>query len=881
VRNRHSSAACIAILAIALHAGQSFAQAPDRTARAAAAELSMAQARARAARVSGVAYALRLELDADAAEFTGSVNIRFDLSNSNDDLHVDFAGGTVRAVSINGELVDAPYNGYYLSLPAAALAAGENRVAVAFSHPYSNDGSGLYRFRDPQDGRDYLYTDFEPYDQNKLFPSFDQPDLKARFSTVVTAPRDWHVISIVAAGDIVEDGDRRTWTFPESAPVSTYVYALHAGEYTVWERDGPIPLRLFARASLARYVEVEHWFTITEQGFEFFNEYFGVPYPFGKYDQIIVPDFNAGAMENVGAVTFSERFLSRGTVTRDDRRRIANVILHEMAHMWFGDLVTMDWWNGLWLNESFATFMAALAMAEGTEFSDAWEAAYRRTVGGYRADERDTTHAIELPIPDTNSAFANFDAITYNKGSAVLAQLNHLVGPEIFRRGVSRYLQRHAYGNTGIDDFLGAISEAADRDLSGWARDWLHEPGTNGVEVALECTRGQIESMTLLQTAPANWPTLRTHRTQLGLHRYEDGRFVTETLPVTYSGPRTRVQAAEGRRCPDLVYANHGDWDYVRVQMAPSILPLLDGRIGGFEDSLTRAMLWQSVWDMVLDARVSLVEFVEFALANVEGEEDDALLRQVWGSLQSALRLLIHIDPEADRFGLARADIEAAIWLYLNASAPGSDRQLFMFDSYLAGVTSRDGLERLVAMLDEGRLLPAGLDFDQDRRWSAVDTLTAADHPEHARLLANEIARDPSDLGQRRALRARAAQADVAQKRANIERLLDPGSNLTLADARSLAGGLFPIEQNRLRRQFTDFALEQLPIASRTRPPEFLSFYVGALLGTVCEQDYLDRLDGALEESAGLNAVLVHDLKDARFEVARCLRIAARQNSRG
>ncbi len=476
--------------------------------RAAAAVLTVEQARARAARVSDVTYALEFEFDGESPEFVGRVVIGFELGDERSDLSADFFGGTVSSVSVNGRGVDAGYNGFYLTLPSSALRSGANTVEIDFTHPYSSDGSGLYRFRDPEDGRDYLYTDFEPYDQNRLFPSFDQPDLKARYSTQVTVPAEWQVVSIVAESGITERNGKKIWTFPASLPISTYIYALHAGQYHRWESTaGDIPLRLFARESLVPYIQPEHWFLPTQQGFGFYQSYFEVPYPFGKYDQVIVPHFNAGAMENVGAVTFSERYLRRGTVTRQAKRAISSVILHEMAHMWFGDLVTMDWWNGLWLNESFATFMATLAMVEATEFTDEWQSSYRRTIRAYRADERNTTHPLEMPIPDTDAAFANFDAITYNKGSATLTQLNYLVGPEVFRSGVSQYLKAHSYGNTTIDDFLGAISDAAGQDLQVWATDWLHQPGTNTVAVDFNCENGMIASMVISQTAPDSWPT--------------------------------------------------------------------------------------------------------------------------------------------------------------------------------------------------------------------------------------------------------------------------------------------------------------------------------------------------------------------------------------
>ena len=847
-----------------------------------AANLSIEAARARKSRVADVAYDLRFALDGEAPEFSGSVDISFALRGASGDLHVDFTGGSVAAVTINGERTEADYNGYYLTLPSAALRSGANRVRIAFSHPYSTDGSGLYRFRDPEDSRDYLYTDFEPYDQNRLFPSFDQPDLKARYSTEVSVPVGWQVVSIVPEAEIIERGERRTWVFPESQPISTYVYALHAGEYRVWEAAaGDIPLRLFARESLARYVDADDWFRFTQQGFAFFERYFDVPYPFGKYDQVIVPHFNAGAMENVGAVTFSERYLRRGAMTRRDRFSIASVILHEMAHMWFGDLVTMDWWNGLWLNESFATFMSTLALAEGTEFTEAWENAYRSTVRAYRADERDTTHAIELPVPDTDAAFANFDAITYNKGSATLTQLNYLVGPEAFRAGVSAYLKRHAFGNTTIDDFLGSISQAADRDLDRWARDWLHEPGTNAVRAELDCRDGRIRRVTLRQSAPDAWPTLRTHRTQLGLYDYEDGRFEIDTLPVTYAGAFTEVTEAVGRSCPDLIYLNHGDWDFARVELSDDVLTMLDGRMRAFNDALTRAMLWQSAWDMVLDRRLAVTAYIDFALTNSGDEDDDDILRQILGSVQSGLRYLRLMDPENARFAAVHRKVEEDIWQRLQAAEPGSDRQILLFDNYRAAATSPAALARLAAMLDEEPSLPAGFELDQDRRWSLLGALTAAGFSGHAALLDAETLRDPSAQGRLRAISVQASAPDLDRKRQWVDTLLGDPGDLTLAEQRAAAGGLFPTEQSRLQLRFTGEVLERLPELSRSKPPELFGAVIGGLLRSNCEASYLGELDAAIEAGGDLHPRLLRGLKDTRFEVARCIAIAAYQDNAG
>ena len=848
--------------------------------REAKASLTLEQARERATRISELHYSLAFELDGESSAFSGDVTTTFTLDDDTDtaqrELTIDFTGGTVANVNVNGSAVDVNYNGFFLILPGTTLRRGTNTIEIAFSHPYSNDGAGLYRFRDPEDGRYYLYTDFEPYDQNRLFPSFDQPDLKARYTTKVTAPPDWQVISIVAESEVAENGGKRVWTFPESLPVSTYIYALHAGEYHRWDASaGDLPLRLFARESLAAYVYPDHWFMPTQQGFEFYQQYFEMPYPFGKYDQIIVPHFNAGAMENVGAVTFSERYLSRGTVTRQNRRSIASVILHEMAHMWFGDVVTMDWWNGLWLNESFATFMATLAMVESTEFTDEWQSSYHRTIRAYQADERETTHPIELAIPDTDAAFANFDAITYEKGSAVLTQLNHLVGPEVFRRGVSRYLNEHAFGNTAIDDFLGAISTEAGQSLQSWARDWLNEPGTNGIRVAYSCHDNAIESMSITQDAPASWPVLRQHRTQLGLYRLDGSSALVSTLPVTYAGEQSNVSDAVGLPCPDLVYANHGDWDYARVRLNASSIESLKSSLNAFDDPLTRSMLWQSVYDLMLDAELTPTEFIDFALANIAAEPVDEVTSQVLSSISSALSYWVRSGERAAELGATASQIEDFLWQQMLASEVGSDRQLMFFDRYRADVSSTAGLERLAALLTaDETALPAGLTMDQDRRWAILMRLSEFGEPNIDQMLTLERDRDPSDEGRLSALSVLAAAPDPIRQHETMEQLLDPDPALAVSDARAIASGLFPDHQQELQLEVASAVLNEIQHISDEVDPLYFRGITGGLLGTICDETYLDRLNETIRRANALHPSLRKSLLNMRFDIVRCLAIA-------
>ena len=459
----------------------SIQSAKTKTVRQAEDALTFDQARARKARIGEIHYKLFFDLASNKEMFSGRANVRFDLSVVDAPLTIDLSGAEVDRFVVNGIDISPDYNGFFITIPAMALIIGSNELQVEYRHRYDKDGTGLHRFTDPEDGLTYLYTYLWPYYANRLFPAFDQPNLKATFDLQVRVPESWVVVS-TATGAVSENSDGvSTWTFATTPRMSTYVFSLHAGPYRIWEdRAGEIPIRLFARQSLADYVAVDEWFEITRGGLEFYDRYFDISYPFGKYDQLIVPDFNIGAMENIAAVTFSEQYVQRKPSDRFEREDRASVILHEMAHMWFGNLVTKEWWSELWLNESFATLMANIALVDSTEFSDSWHRFFTiNKQNAYRKDSRVTTHPIQVPVNSTADFFSVFDAITYQKGSSVLKQLAHFVGYENHRVGVSNYLKEYAWGNTTLQDFIDAQSVSSGRNLDRWSQQWLYQAGFN------------------------------------------------------------------------------------------------------------------------------------------------------------------------------------------------------------------------------------------------------------------------------------------------------------------------------------------------------------------------------------------------------------------
>jgi aminopeptidase N len=861
---------------------------PDKnqaTTRPQEARLTSDYAARRADRISGLRYRLRFSLEDSDESFSGDVEISFRLADTDAPVTIDFTDGRVDRLMVNGATLAPDYDGNFIELPAAALAAGENHVAIEFGHGYSRSGQGLHRFRDPQDGRIYVHSHFEPYDANRLFPCFDQPDLKAIFELEVSAPAAWKVISATREREIVADGTRKTWRFPATRPISTYIFPLHAGEYRVWgSRAGDITLRLFARESLAEHVRAEDWFDLTRRGFAFFEDYFGLPYPYGKYDQLIVPEFNIGGMENVAAVTYTESFVRRGRYTREDMERLTNTLLHEMSHMWFGDLVTPRWWDGLWLKEAFATYMGYLAQAEATPYTDAWHLFY---VGAkqraYKADQRVTTHPIQVPVDDTHYAFANFDDITYRKGSSVLTQLSHFVGQDAFRDGVRAYLRAFADGATTLDDFIAALEQAAGVSLEGWVEDWLATPGVNSLESILDCADGQIRSLTITQRAPGDYPRLREHRVQVGLYRWDDGRFNVDVLPVTVSGERTEVHNAIGRPCPELVYPNHGDWSFAIVALDPADLRALPEQLPRISEPLQRSMYWASLWEMVTNGTLALDAFLTTILTALPGETNDKVIRQVTGQIQEALGYVWRLpEDQRSRLETVGPGLEDLVWREATGAPAGSDIQALWTDTYRRIAHTPDALARLAGFLD-GDGVPAGYIADQDRRWLLLRRLAGFPAAALSRAGAGDIdarldaerQRDPSDSGQTAALGVAAARPELETKREWLQRIRDPDSDLSLHRRRSVMAALFPDQQARLHAALEPDLLDALPRLGATHQDPFLTSY-GSLIPWDCRPEGVARLTRAIAEQEELHPILLKALRVARQEAERCGRVAAR-----
>ncbi|PHV05642.1 aminopeptidase N [Janthinobacterium sp. BJB412] len=889
---RLSAIACAAW--IASGAGQAWAQAPaapaatstnSAAAPAARADnryLAQVDAEARAARLSKVDYALQFTLSGQES-FAGSSTVGFDLSDASTPLTLDLDQASITSLLVNGKAVAPQYNGSFITLAPQDLRLGRNSVVVAYERRHSTNGEGLHRMVDPADGRVYTYSHFEPAAAHQMFALFDQPDLKATYQLSVTAPADWQVVSAMPERAVAAVAGGKRWDFPATPRLSAYNFSLHAGPYKVWEdRSGKYPLRLMARQSVAGQVAPADWFKYTQGGLAFFEKYFGLPYPFEKYDQLLVPDFLYGAMENAGAITFAEkRFLFKESMTAAQKQNLASVILHEMAHQWFGDLVTMKWWNGLWLNESFAAFMATLATAESTEFTNAWQSFYS---GGKQAayiqDQQVTTHAIETPVPSTANAFDNIDAITYSKGASTLKQLRHLLGTEVFRQGVHNYLAKYSWQNAKLDDFIGSLGQAAGRDLSGWTQDWLYQAGVNTVTAQYRCAGGKISEFALRQDgASAALPTLREQRVQIGLFGLENGKgkgggrlVLQRQQAVTYSGALTPVAELKGEDCPDLVYPNYEDWGYVQVRLDERSFRTAQTSLGKVADPLLRAMLWQSLWDGVRAGQLPLAAYLRAVRDNAPAERDYTLLGDIAGKTRQAKAYVDLIAPGSawqreTGLALERMALAAA------RAAKGDDNfQRRWFGLYLDIASSPAALAQLAGVLD-GKDVPAGIQVGQDLRWDIVARLNRYAVAGSAALVDAELARDPSDAGQAAALAARVGRPDTKAKADWLAQIVDLDSKLPFSRRRVAMENLYPAEQSALGEATAAERLALLASKDQAAGPIFMRSYGSHLIPANCTPASVARLERAVVTAPALSAGSRRALLVAQQEDARCVAI--------
>ncbi|MEE1938099.1 aminopeptidase N [Streptomyces sp. TRM 70361] len=844
--------------------------------------LTREEARERARLLEVDAYEIELDLSGaqDGGTFRSVTTVRFDARETGESF-IDLVAPTVHEIVLNGVSLDPAevFADSRIALPG--LVEGRNELRVVADCAYTNTGEGLHRFVDPVDQQAYLYTQFEVPDARRVFASFEQPDLKASFTFTVTAPEGWTVVS----NSPTPEPRDNVWRFEPTPRISSYITALIAGPYhsvhSSWE-DGKgrsVPLGVYCRPSLAEHLDSDAIFEVTRQGFDWFEEKFGLPYPFAKYDQLFVPEFNAGAMENAGAVTIRDQYVFRSKVTDAAYEVRAETILHELAHMWFGDLVTMEWWNDLWLNESFATYtsIACQAAAPGSRWPHAWTTfANSMKTWAYRQDQLPSTHPIMAEIRDLDDVLVNFDGITYAKGASVLKQLVAYVGEEAFFSGVRTYFKRHAWGNTRLTDLLTALEETSGRDLKTWSRAWLETAGINILRPEITVGEdGTITSFAVRQEAPAlpegaqGEPLLRPHRIAVGSYDLADGKLVrTGRVELDVDGELTEVPELAGTRRPAVLLLNDDDLSYAKVRLDPESLATVTRHLGDFAESLPRALCWASAWDMTRDGELATRDYLELVLSGIDKESDIGVVQSLQRQVKLALDL--YAAPGWRETGLLRWS-DAALERLL-AAEPGSDHQLAWARALTATARTEEQLYLLAGLLGGSEEIE-GLTVDTELRWALLHRLAATGRADEAAVEA-ELARDRTSAGERHAAAARAARPTEEAKAEAWAEVVE-SDKLPNAMQEAVISGFVQTDQRELLAPYTAKYFDALKDVWESRSHEMAQQIAVGLYPSLQVSEETLRATDAWLATARPSAALRRLVVESRAGIERALKAQA------
>jgi aminopeptidase N len=774
--------------------------------------LTRIEAHERRAVVDTRSYEVALDLTKGAEVFGSRSVVRF-AATPGAATFIDLIARDVREITLNGRELD-PAGVFHDSRIQLDDLQEENELVVDADCLYTNTGEGLHRFVDPVDGEVYLYSQFEVPDSRRMFAVFEQPDLKATFQFTVTAPATWKVVSNAPTPEPIthDDSAIATWGFAPTQRISSYITALIAGPYEetrseLTNSEGRvIPLGVFARKSLWQHMDADYIFDKTRQGFAYFEEKFGYPYPFEKYDQLFVPEFNAGAMENAGAVTFTETYVFRSKVTDAMKERRVVTILHELAHMWFGDLVTMKWWNDLWLNESFAEWASTIATAEATEWTEAWTTfnAMEKT-WAYRQDQLPSTHPVVAEINDLEDVQVNFDGITYAKGGSVLKQLAAWVGTEAFFAGVGAYFRKHAFSNTELSDLLVELERTSGRDLSGWSKKWLETAGVNTLSPVIdESGDGTISRFAITQTAPADYPTIRPHRLGIGFYDLRDGALTrTRGLELDVDGDLTEVPQLKGVRRPDLVLLNDKDLAYAKIRLDDRSLATAIDHLADIADPLARSLVWGAAWDQTRDAESAASDYVDLVLRNIGRETESTTIRTTLAQLQLAANSYVVPDSR----DATRARVADGLWTLAQGAEAGSDAQLQFVTAFASAASTPEHWD-IVRRVREGAIVLDGLTIDTDLSWQLLVSLASGGVLDEA-AIDEALAADNTAKGGEFAAQARAAIPTAEAKAAAWASLVDEDT-LPNTIVRSASAGFVHPAGRHLLGDYTDRYFDML-----------------------------------------------------------------------
>jgi aminopeptidase N len=842
--------------------------------------ITRAEAKERSALISVDSYEVTLDLTGTGETFPSLTVVSFECRQPGASTWIDLIAPAVHGLSLNGRTLDVAraVDGPRIRLDDLEAT---NLLIVSADAAYMNTGEGLHRFIDPVDEETYIYTQFESADARRAYACFEQPDLKATFQLTVAAPSHWKVVSNSPTPEPeVEDDGSATWTFEPTPRISTYITALVGGAYhrvadSYTGKFGTYPLDVFCRESLAQYLDSDDILTVTKQGFAYFEEQFGVAYPFEKYSQLFVPEFNAGAMENAACVTHRDDYVFRSRVTDAAYEGRANTILHELAHMWFGDLVTMTWWDDLWLNESFAEWAAHWASVNATRYTEAWNSfSSQRKAWAYRQDQLPSTHPIAADMVDLDAVRVNFDGITYAKGASALQQLVAWVGESEFLAGVRNYFTKHAWGNTELSDLLSELETTSGRDLSQWTTEWLQTSGVNLLRPLAAVNPDGTFASVVIQQEPPSAPegvaqTLRSHRIGLGLYDLTDAGLVRrERIELDVVGAETNVPQLVGVSQPDLLLVNDGDLTFAKIRLDERSWKTATEHLGALVDPLSRTLIWSAAWDMTRDAEVATGDFLSLVLSGIGRESDIAVVQGVLRQAKAAIDQYAAPGHQSDY----NMRLATALRGHAEAAAAGSDHQLAFARAFAGTATTDEQLDVVAGLLD-GSVVWTDLAIDTDLRWYLLQRLVAAGRLEDD-AIESELRRDDTATGRRHAALARAARPSAVAKELAwaeiVERVDLPNAVL---DA-TIAGFMQPDQVDELR-PFRDRYFADLPRVWQQRTMEMAQdITVGLFPLFLVDEETVAATDAFL--AGELNSALRRLVSEGRDGLLRALRARAK-----
>ena len=758
-------------------------------------DLTKEQAETRKDQIENIKYQITLYLNKTDLEYEGNTIINFNYKNTtNGTLRIDFITTNIKSLKVNGHLISnyKKYD-YWIYIPVSELNIGPNNIQIDYINKYDNTGSGFHRFVDSEDNEVYIHSDFEPYDAHRLFPCFDQPDLKAKYKLTVTGPKDWQFIHNTEIQTESIDGNFKTMIFKNTELFSTYIFALVVGPHKVWEDSyNNIPLKIYCRKSLAKHLDPKNLFEMTKESFQFLENYFDIPYPYKKYDQIFVPEFNFGAMENVACVTFTEHYIFRSKQLYSEYLSRSNTIFHEMVHMWFGNLVTMKWWNDLWLNESFADYLSYYAMSKGKLFPDAFEFQFSRKEWAYMQDQLSTTHPIVGSAEDTADAFSNFDGISYAKGASVLKQLTYYIGEDKFRDGIRLYLKKFYENNTVLEDFLMCMSETSGIDIVEWSKNWLETTGVNTLKFNPDKDKCYIEQM----PSETNHK-IRDHAIMYETYDEKDGKIsIVESNKIIISSAKTDVNISSSSK---FTLLNAQDHDYVKIHFRDEELNFIYNNLKNINDRFTQRIIWGNLWQMVRDNALSAIWFLNLVEKYSDIEMDSTVLQEQMLQKTMSIKSIYLINEYRELWSNKLYNLA-----YKNLEKNQNDQfQISWFNLLLSCAESDTGLNDLKAILN-GELVFDNLTIDQEKRWNIVSKLCAYGDSDYENLIITETENDPGDLGDKRAFMCRVSIPDLQMKNQYWEMFTQKKQNHSSKYLTYGMSGFFWYKQNELLSKYVE-----------------------------------------------------------------------------